>query len=374
MLNQLLSAVLFAVAASSYVSARQRLLLYTAVADDGFRHDSIPSAVEAMRKLGDDNFFDTVHCNDRDDFARLNLTQFDALAFISTGGSVLTSRGASNMRHYIQNGGGFVGVHEASCSAQSTPWYLRLVGAQFNYHPEMQKSTLNVLDRSHPSTQHLNDTWTVRDEMYNYQSDPRKLGATVLLGADESTYWDEIQSEKERNQMQGSPHPIAWYREGNLLTAPKGEQIGGGLDNTRAAIRKGIQGEGGDGRSWYTGLGHTSACWKQDDFLQHVLGGVQWVLDSSTIASNQMTATAKAPGQAYDAQEQAAKKAAAAAAAAASSSKNSNSSSPSNDAHHAATKQSNGALAGTPASLDRLTLAISMLVVLLLPQAWQTIL
>lgn len=279
--------------------ARQRVLLFTAVADDGYRHPSIPDAVEAMRQLGKDNQVDMLHCDDRDEFADLDLTQFDALAFISAAGSVLTNKGAAKMRRYITNGGGYVGVHEASCAATKVPWYLRLVGAQFSYHPEITRATMDVLDRHHPSTKHLNETWEVYDEIYNYQSDPRDLGATILLGADESTYWDKIQPQSERAKVQGSPHPIAWYREGNLLTAPAHHTLGGGLDNTRAAIQKGIAGSGGAGRSWYTGLGHTHACWQKDDFLQHVWGGVAWVLDSPSIASNNAS-SADAPGQKFN--------------------------------------------------------------------------
>lgn len=280
--------------------ANQRVLVYTAVAPDGYYHPSIPDAVAAMKKLGEENEIDMIHCDDRDEFAKLNLTQFDALAFVSAAGSILTTDGEANMREYIENGGGYVGIHEASCAATAVPWYLRLVGSQFNYHPELCRATINVLDESHPSTRHLGPTWEVYDEIYNFLSDPRDLGATVLLSPNQSTYWDEIQSLEERNKIQGSPHPIAWYREGNLLTHPSHTTLGGGLDNTKAAIRKGTQGSGGDGRSWYTSLGHTHACWSQDDFLQHVLGGVQWVLASDSIASNQASPSKHAVGQAYN--------------------------------------------------------------------------
>lgn len=279
--------------------ANQRVLVYTAVASDGFYHPSIPDAVKAMKKLGEDNDIDMIHCDDRDDFANLNLTQFDALAFVSAAGSILTKDGEKNMRHYIENGGGYVGIHEASCAATSTPWYLRLVGAQFSYHPELCHATLDVLDRDHPSTWHLNETWDVYDEMYNFQSNPRDLNAKILLSPDQSTYWDKIQSLSYRTSIQGR-HPLAWYREGNLLTDPAHVTIGGGLDNVRADVRKGIQGKGGAGRSWYSALGHTHAVWSQDDFLQHVLGGVQWVLDSTSIRSNQLEPGPDTPGQPYN--------------------------------------------------------------------------
>ncbi|PWN28115.1 class I glutamine amidotransferase-like protein, partial [Jaminaea rosea] len=291
--------LLLLVLSSAVALANQRVLLYTAVANDGFYHPSIPAAVRAMKQLGEDNQVDMVHCNDRDEFEDLDLSQFDALAFVNAAGSILTKKGAGHMRNYIENGGGYIGVHEASCAATSTPWYLRLVGAQFSYHPEMSSATMDILDHDHPSTAHLPDRWDVVDEFYNFFSNPKDLGATVGVAADESTYWDEIQPLKERAKLQGSPHPISWWREGELLSAPK-SKLGGGLDNLRKDIRKGIQGSGGAGRSWYTGLGHTSACWKKDDFLQHVWGGLTWVLDSTTIASNQLQPGPDTPGQKYN--------------------------------------------------------------------------
>lgn len=290
-----------------YAEANQRLLVYTAVASDGFRHPSIPDAVKALDKLGADNDIDMVHCNDIDEFGNLNLTQFDALAFVSAAGSILNTDGERNMRKYIENGGGYVGIHEASCAATKTPWYLRLVGAQFSYHPELCRATLDVLDHDHPSTWHLNETWEVYDEMYNFQSNPRDVGAHILLSPDESTYWDKIQSSSYREKIQGR-HPLAWYREGNLLTDPAHITIGGGLDNVRADVRKGTQGKGGDGRSWYTALGHTHAVWQKDDFLQHILGGIQWVLDSTSIASNQLSPGPNTPGQPYNGTTTASKK------------------------------------------------------------------
>ncbi|CAO1613395.1 unnamed protein product [Parajaminaea phylloscopi] len=299
MQNRLLLSIAAGVALAAAVTANQRVLLYTAVASDGYYHPSIPDAVKALRKLGDNFDVDMVHCNNREDFADLNLTQFDALAFVSAAGSILTKKGTANMREYIANGGGYIGIHEASCAATNTPWYLRLVGAQFTYHPEITHATMDVLVSDHPSTQHLGETWEVYDEIYNFASDPRDVGATVLLGADESTYWDKIEPASQRAKVQGSPHPISWFREGNLLSHPGHVKLGGGLDNKKSDVRKGIAGKGGPGRSWYTALGHSHACWKKEEFLQHVWGGFQWVLASPSLASNNASSAA-APGQTFN--------------------------------------------------------------------------
>ena len=42
------------------------------------------------------------------------------------------------------------------------------VGAYFDYHPELQNATVDVLDASHPSTSMLPTEWHVQDEMYEF--------------------------------------------------------------------------------------------------------------------------------------------------------------------------------------------------------------
>jgi hypothetical protein len=48
-----------------------------------------------------------------------------------------------------------------------------------------------VLDPNHPSTSMLPARWTVIEEVYNFLSDPRDVGAKVLLSVDESSYIGE---------------------------------------------------------------------------------------------------------------------------------------------------------------------------------------
>lgn len=88
--------------------------------------------------------------------------------------------------------------------------------------------------------------------MYSFQSDPRAVGAKVLLAADESSYSDP----GKRMFDHGRPHPTAWCQE-----------RGAGVQQGCVA-----------GRSWYTGLGHTVEIWSDELFLRHVLGGIMWAL------------------------------------------------------------------------------------------------
>jgi len=175
---------------------------------------------------------------------------------LSTTGEVLDDTGKTAFQNYLNNGGNFVGIHSSSDTLNTTAFYGKELGAYFDYHPELQNATIVVLDASHPSTENLPTDWPVRDEMYNFKSDPRSVGAIVILTVDESSYTDD----GTRRFNQGEPHPIAWYQEHGA----------------------GVVSSGTAGRSFYTSLGHLNETWEDELFMSHILGGIQWTLQANT--------------------------------------------------------------------------------------------
>ena len=141
---------------------------------------------------------------------------------------------------YIRSGGGYVGLHAATDSMHTVPWYSELTGgsARFRNHPAQQTATMRVESPGHPSTTMLPAEWVRFDEWYNFSTNPRE-DVHVLITLDESTY------NPGRNAM-GADHPLAWCQN--------------------------FEG----GRSWYEGAGHTDASWADPLFLEHVLGGIEW--------------------------------------------------------------------------------------------------
>jgi glucose/arabinose dehydrogenase len=210
------------------------VLVYTRTA--GFRHDSIPAGVAAIRRLGRRGRFDVLSTEDPALFGDSSLKQFAAVVFLSTTGDVLDETQEAAFERYIRGGGGFVGIHAAADTEYDWPWYGRLVGAYFAGHPRVQEATAIVADRHHPSTAMLPARWVRSDEWYDYRASPRGE-VHVLAVLDERTY--------ERGSM-GHDHPIAWC---HLF-------------------------EGG--RAWYTGGGHTAESFSEPLFLEHLLGGILW--------------------------------------------------------------------------------------------------
>ena len=139
---------------------------------------------------------------------------------------------------YMRGGGGYVGLHAATDTMHSVPWYSQLSGggARFLNHPAQQTATMRVEDPTHPSTEHLPLEWVRFDEWYNFTTNPRD-DVRVLLTLDESTY---------TGGRMGADHPIAWCHN--------------------------FEG----GRSWYEGAGHVDASYSDPVFLEHLKGGIEW--------------------------------------------------------------------------------------------------
>jgi type 1 glutamine amidotransferase len=213
---------------------RAQVLVFSKTA--AFRHDSIPAGIAAIRSLGRANGFSVTATEDARAFTPKRLRRLDAVVFLSTSGDVLGPRQQRAFRSYIRHGGGWVGIHSAADTEYEWPFYGRLLGAYFRSHPAIQPATIDVADRSHPSTRHLPVRWTRTDEWYDFRSNPR--GAVhVLATLDESSY---------SGGTMGADHPIAWCH------AFKG------------------------GRAWYTAGGHTGESYSEPLFSRHLLGGILW--------------------------------------------------------------------------------------------------
>jgi type 1 glutamine amidotransferase len=202
----------------------------------GFRHDSIPAGIAAIRSLGRANRFSVSATEDARAFTRKRLRPFDAVVFLNTTGDVLGPAQQAAFKSYIRHGGGWVGIHAAADTEYGWPFYGRLLGAYFQSHPAIQPAAIDVTDRSHPSTRSLPARWTRTDEWYNFRADPRG-GVHVLATLDESTYTGGTMS---------ADHPVAWCHR--------------------------FRG----GRAWYTAGGHTIESYSEPLFRRHLLGGILW--------------------------------------------------------------------------------------------------
>ena len=95
----------------------------------GYRHASIPDGIAAIQRLGAANQFAVDASEDASLFNDTTLAGYKAVIFLCTTGDVLDLDQVYALQHYIEAGGGFVGIHSASDTEHHWPWYGHLVGA-----------------------------------------------------------------------------------------------------------------------------------------------------------------------------------------------------------------------------------------------------
>lgn len=212
----------------------------------GWRHDSIPAAVQAFKKAAGDYGFTMVHSEESALFTPKSLDRFDAVVFLLTTGDVLNDQQQAALKGYMQAGHGFVGVHSASdteCHADHRwPWFLKMVGGCFMAHPNdpnVRQADLTVINRNHISTKDMPMTFRRADEWYDF-SDFNKA-VTVLVTVDEDSYGDA-------KMGMGKNHPISWYQAYD------------------------------GGRMFYTAMGHTIASYSDPLFLDHLFKGLTYAV------------------------------------------------------------------------------------------------
>jgi cytochrome c len=220
-------------------SQEERILVFSRTT--GFRHESIEAGVAALSARAAEAGIGVDATEDAGAFTGENLSRYGVVVFLSTTGDVLGPAQQGALEAYVAGGGGFAGIHSAADTEYDWPWYGELVGAYFLSHPPgIHEATLHVADADHPATATLPDPWVREDEWYDFRD--VQPGLSVLLEIDETTY------KPPADEPAPEPRPIAWHRD---------------FDG---------------GRTFYTGLGHTSESWSDPRFLDHVWGGVMWAL------------------------------------------------------------------------------------------------
>jgi type 1 glutamine amidotransferase len=204
----------------------------------GFHHVSIDDGIIAIKKLGAENNFDVDTTTDVNAFTTENLKKYKSLIFLSpTGTNIFNDAQKAAFKQYINNGGGFVGIHAATDVNYEWEWYGQMVGAFFEKHPKIQDAKLEIILPKNKINKGLPQPWMHKDEWYNFKSVSPDI--KVLIKIDETSY---------TGGTMNNNHPISWFHE--------------------------FEG----GKIFYTALGHTKECYTDPLFLGHLLAGINWTM------------------------------------------------------------------------------------------------
>ncbi len=249
--------------------AKKKILFFSK--SSGFEHSVIswkkgqPSwAEQILKKLGDENGWEFTNSKDGSLFSKDYLNQFDTVMFYTTGDLCtpgtdgqppMSPEGKQALFDYVKSGKGFVGTHSASDTfhtnneAQKGPDrylnhgekadpYVRFLGGEFIKHGAQQVARNTVTNKKFPGFETVGAEFGFNEEWYSlkdFSPDIHVLGVydtSSMKGA-----------EYERPNF-----PSTWARKE------------------------------GEGRVWYTAMGHREDVWENPVFQRILVGGLKWAL------------------------------------------------------------------------------------------------
>ena len=181
---------------------------------NGFDHGpSVTAATDAIQTIAAAQGWGVAVTDKGGAFTAETLAKFDLVVWNNVSGDALTFSQRKAFEDYINQGGGFLGIHgSGGDSIYFWDFYIdKLIGAHFIGHPmdpQFQDAQLHV--ESHPAgiAASLAPGWVMMDEWYSFAESPRKKGVEVVVTLDETTYLPEGRG--GQNLRMGDDHPIVW--------------------------------------------------------------------------------------------------------------------------------------------------------------------
>lgn len=179
-----------------------------------------------------------------------SLKNYDGVIFANTTGD-LPIPDKEGFLKWLKSGKAFIGMHAATDTFPGWPEYIEMTGGHFLQHGPQVGVDCVVEDTGHPSTAHLGKLWPISlEEIYQFKDyEPARVHELLIL-------------DRHPNDKTPGHFPVAWTREY------------------------------GQGKMFYTSLGHREDIWDADPNLKdrknsleiskayqnHILGGIRWAL------------------------------------------------------------------------------------------------
>ena len=221
---------------------RARVLYLTHSA--GYRHEVIPLSHAILQRLGDESgMFEVTATEDAATISTDTLQPYAAVMFFTTGELPMSDAQKEALLAYARSGRGFLGVHSATDTFYMWLQYRDLIGGDFDGHPWHQKVKVGVVDPASPLIAFLGGSFEIADEIYQIR-DFDVQGSHVLLRLDESS----VDLSREGVHRHGYGWPLAWTRFY------------------------------GQGRVFYTALGHEEAVWRDPRYQRILVNAILWAI------------------------------------------------------------------------------------------------
>ena len=205
------------------------------------------SVAERHFRALSDGVFDVTITQNGADLTREALSRVKAVVFFTAINPPGTDVDA--LVAWVREGGAFIGIHSTANTYQGIPAFGELLGARYDRRPwrtaqaPQTKVRVKVLDRTHPSTRHLGESFEIADDIYQFK-DLDRTSVTVLLSLDPSS----LDLENPKMNRNDTVLPVAW---------------------TKTL---------GQGRVFYTALGDWEPTWSDPRYRTHLIQGIKWAM------------------------------------------------------------------------------------------------
>jgi len=275
-------------------SARRKVLFltYPGVGAPGSHgHASLPAAETQAVEYGKVAGFDVttlkgyepgVGKQDLTFFTPAYLNQFDGLMMMANGDIGLTPVQKKAIVDFVRGGKAFVGVHCATVMMYDFPEYGEMLGAYYiqsmatalvaDSVPVNQRrvGVLKVEDNTHPATRMFTSSWPIAEEFYTFATAPWSASAPELNISSPGDFKAPMGFSRDRVHVLLSLDAQHTNLDG---FAPRARVTKTG-DYPQSWWRY-----WGNGRVFYTSLGHVPETWTHDAaFRAHLTGGIRWAL------------------------------------------------------------------------------------------------
>lgn len=255
------------VVAQAKPKAARNILIFTRPA--GFVHSSIDESALAMKLIGQNSgAFSSTVTTDLAAFKPASLKQYDAIIMANTTGDWITptaddmkkfaAKGATvesvrkeliaSITNFVNNGGGFIGLHSAADANRVWPEFKTMLGGLFNQHPWRNYDTVTVQceAKNHPVMKAFDGKdFDITDEIYQFGPEYSRDNLRVLMRLD--TAKTDMNKGDAIRRTDGD-FAVAWVRRQ------------------------------GKGRVFYCSLGHNEHIFYNKTILQHYLDGIQFAM------------------------------------------------------------------------------------------------
>ncbi len=170
------------------------------------------------------------------------LLNFDAVFFFTSGELALSDQQKAELLQFIRSGKGFGGAHSATDTLYTWPEYGEMIGGVFDGHPWVQEASIDVEDAMHPASGPLAPSWNLLEEFYQFRNFSRDR-VRVLMTLDTRT----VDLQADGVHRADEDFALTWVR-------PYGE-----------------------GRVFYTALGHFEQTWRDPRFQRVIENALLWI-------------------------------------------------------------------------------------------------